>query len=148
MVKQMQVLNSKIKTLKKKKHHPQAHSLEKDADNDSYSSGFADGVFESCLAELEVNSVEDNPVWILDLEATQHVTGNPEILTELKMVSHVISMLTAGKDSHNVARRGRILLKLSDGSIKRIETSSTYLVSEGIFFQLVVSQNKDILRNS
>jgi hypothetical protein len=114
-------LNTKIKALKKKKRYPQANLLKKDANSDSDSSGFAEGVFESCLAELEVNSLEDSPVWILDSGATQHVTGNPDILTNIKKVSHATPMLTAGRDSHNVAGRGKVLLKISDGSIKSIK---------------------------
>jgi hypothetical protein len=117
----MQTLNSKIKVLKKKKRHPQANSFEKDGGNESDSSGSAEGVFESCLVELEANSVDESPVWILDSGAIQHVTGNPDILIDITTVFRTTPMFTAGGNSYHVTRRGRVLLKLSNGSIKSIK---------------------------
>jgi hypothetical protein len=124
-------LEEKLKNLqKKKKTGGQANSMEKrkgaksDPDSDSDSSDAADVLenylyeFEANSYELEVNTCEVVPDWILDSGATNHVTGNSSLLVDLKLYSSTASMTAAGGESHRIAGIGNVPMKLSNGEIK------------------------------
>jgi len=55
--------------------------------------------------------------WILDSSATQHVTGNPDLITGLQPVSTSL-MISAGGESHTVKGKGKIYVEFPNGKIK------------------------------
>jgi hypothetical protein len=119
-VRQIKDLDDKMKKIKCNKPS-QANSLEKgkrrapDSSSDLDSSDPTGGVLEAQLAELEINclemeanSVEQNPIWILDSSATQYVTYNPDIVSDLMTVSHSSPMLTTSGHAHSIAGKGTV----------------------------------------
>jgi hypothetical protein len=56
----------------------------------------------------------------LDLGATQHVIGNPNIISRFEFVV-VAPMIAAGGEAHIVVGKGGVFVKFPNGEIKRID---------------------------
>jgi hypothetical protein len=118
--------------LKKQRSQYKAHAntvvKDKQSKLDSYStssgSDSAGSVLETYLCEansceLETNVLDNRfPTWILDSGATHHVTGDPKLLHQINPYTRSGPILAAGGESHTVAGKGTVHLKMSDGEIK------------------------------
>lgn len=75
---------------------------------------------------------------MLDSGATQHVTGNPDLIFNLRSCS-VAPMLKAGGTSHRLYGKWFVLFRFPNGQIKSIEYVLYVPASSAIFSLLDVS---------